>query len=92
MVLTRRVTFRANLQKGDRVQIPKIIRWEFKLEQTQLLKVGFSVPNNFKGWQFFYAKMENAGRISIPETILSQWQEEKTNLPGNIVEITLEPT
>jgi hypothetical protein len=84
--------FRGMLQKGERVQIPKTIRWEFKLEQTQLLKVGFSVPNIFKGWQFYYAKMEKAGRLSVPEAILSQWEREKTSLPGCIVEITLEPT
>ena len=78
------------LEKGNRVQIPKIIRWEFKLEPDQVLKVGFSAPNNFKGWQFFYAKMEKAGKIFIPKTILSLWQNEN-NLQGYIVEVTLEP-
>jgi hypothetical protein len=29
-----------------------MIRWEFKLEPGQVFKVGFSVPNKFKGWHF----------------------------------------
>jgi hypothetical protein len=91
MTLTRKITFRGMLQIGDRVQIPNAIRWEFKLESDQLLKIGFSVPNNFRGWQFYFAKMEKAGRISIPEAILSQWEQERASLSGCIVEITLEP-
>jgi hypothetical protein len=73
------------------VQIPKLIRGEFKLEPDQVLKVGFSIPDKFKGWQFFYAKMEKVGRIFIPKEILSVWQDERANLPGCIVEVTLEP-
>ena len=61
MPLTRKVTFRRMLQRGCRVQIPKMIRWEFKLEPGQVFKVGFSVPNKFKGWQFFYAKWVGMG-------------------------------
>ncbi|MGD0203924.1 MAG: hypothetical protein ABSC20_08500 [Candidatus Bathyarchaeia archaeon] len=76
---------------GDRVQIPKLIRWEFKLEIGQVLRVGFSVPNMFRDWQFFYAKMEKDGRVLIPREILSIWQDEKTSLTGYIVEVTLEP-
>jgi hypothetical protein len=48
------------------VQIPKLIIHEFKLEPHQVVKVGFTIPDKFKGWQSFYAKMEKAGRISIP--------------------------
>ena len=91
MTLTRKVTFKGTLQKSERVQIPKLIITEFKLEPSQVLKVGFTLPDKFKGWQFFYAKMEKAGRISIPKEILSVWQDEKASLPGCIVEVTLEP-
>jgi len=35
--------------------------------------------------------MEKAGRISIPKEILSQWQDERANLPGCTVDVTLEP-
>jgi hypothetical protein len=73
------------------VQIPKLIIHEFKLEPHQVVKVGFTIPDRFKGWQFFYAKMEKAGRISIPNETLSVWQDERASLPGCIVEVTLEP-
>jgi hypothetical protein len=33
--LTERVEFKAVLQKGNRVQIPKLVRWRFKLETDQ---------------------------------------------------------
>jgi len=92
MPLTRKVTFRSKLQKGERVQVPKMIRWEFKVEPSQFLKVGFTLPDKFKGWQFFYARMEKAGRIYIPNEILSIWQDEKSSMQGCIVEVTLEPT
>jgi hypothetical protein len=91
MPLTRKVTFKGKLQKAGRVQIPKMIRWEFKIEADQVLKVGFSITNKFKGWQFFYAKIGKDGRIFIPETALAPWQNEKTSISGVIVEITLEP-
>jgi hypothetical protein len=91
MPLTRKLTFRASLQKSHRVQIPKLIRGEFKLESNQVLKVGFTIPEKFKGWQFFYAKMEKTGRLFIPKKTLSIWQNERASLPGCIVEVTLEP-
>ncbi len=92
MPLTRKVTFRGILQKSERIQIPKLIINEFKLEPSQVLKVGFTLPDKFKGWQFFYAKMEKAGRIYIQKATLSVWEEERASLPGCIVEVTLEPT
>ena len=92
VTLTRKVTFKGTLQKGERIQIPKLIITEFKLEPSQLLKVNFSIPNRFKGWQSFYAKMEKAGRIYIQKATLSLWEDERASLPGCIVEVTLEPT
>jgi hypothetical protein len=83
--------FRGMLQKGERVQIPKIIRWQFKLEPDQVLRVGFSVSDMFRGWQFFYAKMEKSGNIFIPKTTLSPWSEVENGLTGSIVEVTLDP-
>jgi len=39
MPLSEKVKFVARLQKGNRVQIPKHIRWRFKLEIWQALKI-----------------------------------------------------
>jgi bifunctional DNA-binding transcriptional regulator/antitoxin component of YhaV-PrlF toxin-antitoxin module len=91
MPLTQKVTFTAMLQRGKRVQIPKLIRWQFKMEPNQVLKVGVNAINVWTGWQFFYAKMGKDGRILIPKLTLALLRSENPNLIGYIMEITLEP-
>jgi hypothetical protein len=36
MPLATRVSFEVVLEKGNRLQIPKLIRWQFKMEQNQV--------------------------------------------------------
>jgi hypothetical protein len=91
MPLTQKVTFKTMLQKGNRVQVSKLVRWQFKMETEQVLKVGISAINLWTGWQFFYSKMGKDGRILIPKLTLALLQAEKPNLTGNAMEITLEP-
>jgi hypothetical protein len=43
--LTGSVSFKAVLQKGNRVQVPKLVRWKFKLEQDQVLKVSVATQS-----------------------------------------------
>jgi len=33
--LTQKVSFKTMLQKSNRVQVPKVVRWQFKMEQEQ---------------------------------------------------------
>ena len=40
MPLTEKINFKTKLQKGNRIQVPQLIRWEFKAETNQLLNVG----------------------------------------------------
>jgi hypothetical protein len=61
------------------------------MEHDQVLKVGINALNLGRGWQFFYAKMEEAGRIHISKSVLSVLQGEKPSLAGYMMEITLEP-
>ena len=91
MPLTEKVAFTANLQAANTVQVPKLVRWRFKMECTQPLKVGVNFLDQHRGWQFFYAKIRKDGRLTIPKLVLSRFQNEKTNLTGNPAEITLEP-
>ena len=63
MPLTEKVTFTGTLQNANTVQIPRLIRWRFKMESGQALKVGVNFLGMHKGWQFFYAKMRKDGRI-----------------------------
>ena len=71
MPLTTRVSFEMLLEKGNRLQIPKLIQWQFKMEQNQVLRVGVSPKRIWGGPKFFYAKMDKQGRILIPKLMLS---------------------
>ena len=93
MPLTHQVSFKAVIGKGNRIQIPTLIRWEFKLEPTQLLIM--SVRLFGRGIdETFYTKMNKDGRITIPkinaELIKTKLPQEET-LSHYAFEITLRP-
>ena len=91
MPLTEKVTFTAPLQSGRKVQVPKLIRWRFKMDSSQALKVGVNFLDLHKGWQFFYAKMNKNGRITIPKLVRGLFAAEGASLAGYVAEVTLEP-
>jgi len=68
--LTEFVKLKAVPQKGNRVQLPKLVRWRFKFESGQVLKVTLAVANSFGAWETFYARMDKSGRITIPKLTL----------------------
>ena len=39
--LTQRVSFKTVLQKQNRLQVPKPVRWQHKLESSEVLRVTF---------------------------------------------------
>jgi hypothetical protein len=75
----------------QQVQIPKLIRWQFKLETGQVLKVEVRPQDSWRSPQFYYARMTKDGRIRVPRLALSILQDEKPSFAGCILEITLEP-
>ena len=91
MPLTEKVNFTATLQCKNNVQVPKLIRWRFKMESGQALKVGVNFLSLRKGWQFFYAKMHKDGRLTIPKLVLCLFADENVNLAGYVLELMLEP-
>ena len=91
MPLTCKVAFNRALQKGNRVQIPKLIRWRFKMEPQQVLSVSVSVPGSRKLSGSFYARREKDGRLLIPKSALAQLREKKSSIVGCMLEVTLEP-
>jgi len=60
------VKFHAKLQKGSRVQVPRMVRWRFKLESYQILEVTVNVVGVWSDFQSFLARMSKDGRIVIP--------------------------
>lgn len=94
MPLTEPVNFKTMLQKGNRIQLPKLVRWRFKLEPNQVLKVTLTATNVFGAWEIFYARMDKSGRITIPKLTLELLQSkthEKQSLTGAVMEVRLEP-
>ena len=45
--LTQKVSFKTMLQKGNRVQVPRVVRWQFKMDTEQILKVTVNALNVF---------------------------------------------
>jgi len=93
MPLTERVEFKARIQKGNRIQLPKLVRWRFKLETNQILKVSGIITNFFGGWETFYARMDKSGRVTIPKLTLKLLGSMRPDesLTGAVMLVRLEP-
>ena len=94
MPLTGLVEFKAVLEKGYRVQVPRLIRWQFKLETSQVLCVTVKRAELFVNEEQFYGKMRSDGRITIPKlarNMLEESMPENQSLLGTILEVQLEP-
>jgi hypothetical protein len=88
--LTEKVRFKTSLQKGNRIQIPRKIRWLYKMDSDQVFIVSVDALNVYtSSWQTFYATMTKDGRITIPklqrQLLLN---DERTR---HIMDVTLEP-
>ena len=90
--LAEKVVFCAMLQRGNRVQIPRLIRWRFKLEQWQILKVTVHCLNLWSFHQTFYARMGKDGRVVIPKLVIALMKNNRPTITGYIIEVTLEPS
>ncbi len=90
--LTEKVSFQAMLQRGNRLQVPRVVRWRFKLESDQVLKVTVSCPDGKPMGEHFYATISKDGRIVVPKLILSMLAYFKPNLEGCAFRVTLEPS
>jgi hypothetical protein len=93
--LTEAVSFKARLQWGNRVQVPRAIRWRFKLETSQVLWVTVRPLHAHLDYENFYATIDKSGRVTVPKLTLKLLEEEATDnqsLTGTIMEITIEPT
>ena len=93
MPLTHIVRFKAVIGKGNRIQIPRLIRWEFKLETTQLLK-GHIYLFGRGVEETFYVKMNKDGRITVPKlnaNLIKMELSDEEIIYRQAFEITLEP-
>jgi len=67
------------------------VRWKYKLETNQTLKVTVNVIGVWNIVQAFLARMSQDGRIVIPKTNMALMQNRGVELVGYVVNVTLEP-
>ena len=91
MPLTERVAFKTSLQKGNRVQVPKYVRWHYKLETTQILEVTVSVLGVWHPPQSFLSRISKDGRIVIPKLAIALFKDSKPNLDNHVANVILTP-
>ncbi len=94
MPLTDKVSFETRLQKGNRIQVPKLVRWRYKLESKQILIVSLHATGYWGDYGVFYSRMDKSGRINVPKltlTIMRNPMREKRELVGAIMKVTVTP-
>jgi hypothetical protein len=89
--LTQRVSFKTMLQKQNRLLVPKLVRWEYKLELSEVLKVTVTIVGLLGVRESFLAKMYKSGRIRIPDLTMALLKRDQPSLEGCVMEVTLEP-
>ena len=65
MRLKDKVSFLARLQAENRIQIPVEVRWRYKLESSQILRLQV-YPMGGIGSEEFYARLQQGGRVNVP--------------------------
>ena len=83
MPLERKESFIARLQKNNRIQLPVLIRWKYKLDPGEIFHV--RVENS--EWEYFYARLSRDGRLTVPKIVIGKLGIK----PGDIVEVVLLP-
>jgi hypothetical protein len=91
MPLTETITFKAPLQRGNRIQLPRLVRWQYKMEPNQVLSV--TVYSTYSGHEeTFLARMTKDGRLTIPKQTLNAFQEDdKNSVVGLVFEVKIIP-
>ena len=91
MPLTGAVVFKAVLQRENRVQVPRLLRWQYRMESDQVLSVEVRNVESF-GTERFLGRMMRDGRLTIPKLTLRLLQGgEESSLVGAVLEVTVEP-
>ena len=57
--------------EGQPLAVPKLVRWKYKLESAQTLKVSVWARGVIGGWETFYANIDKSGRITVPKLVQS---------------------
>jgi len=88
------VEFKTALQRGNRIQIPRLLRWEFKMENSQVLQLTVHIEGQWSSEERFYGQMGKDGRITIPKLTCSLLKAlyGEQDITGAILEVELVPS
>ena len=81
MPLTESATFKTKLQRRNRIVVPRLLRWRYKMQTGELLKVNIKVyDSEIYEEEQFLAKLTVDGRLTIPKLTMKvlEQREEKT--------------
>jgi hypothetical protein len=92
MTLTEKVEFKALLQRCNKVQVPKLVRWRYKIEPWQILKITVCCPSIWDSREEYLTRMAKDGRLTIPKLSLSFLLHNKLNHERYFVKVSLEPS
>jgi len=76
--------FPAKLQKGNRIQVPVLLRWKYRLDPGDVLRVRLWSRRTLSG-ESFYARLGKDGRFTVPKIVV----EELEAKPGTMLKCTL---
>jgi hypothetical protein len=91
MPLDQAVTFKTPLRKSSRISVPRVIRGQFKLEPTLILKVTITLADTLGNKDSFFGKMRKDGYITVPPVSISMIKEDRQTLENRIIEVIIEP-
>jgi hypothetical protein len=93
LVLTGHVEFKAVLQRGNRIQVPRLVRWSYKMKASQVLKVSVHFEGDWSSREEFFAQISKDGRICVPKLTcgLLKAAYEEESIIGAIVVVLLRP-
>ena len=91
--LTVHVGFKAKLRAENRVQIPRSIRWEHRLDPEHVLRVRVKLADAIGGGEEFYGRIRRDGRLAIPRLVMNLLcsNYDQKSLIGEVFEVSLEP-
>ncbi len=73
------------------MRIPRLYRWQYKLETSQVLKVTVNIVGFWNYQEVFLTKMRKDGHLSIPKSVLSRLRGNEPTLEGCDMELIIEP-
>ena len=77
-------TFHVRVQKALRLQVPRVLRWKYKLEAGMVFRVQVEKVDTCKSHTYL-TRLQRSGRISIPK-IAAEIIELK---PGDLVRVAV---